>query len=550
LLPNIPVLDRAATGRGLFTIAPEADGVVRRVPMVLDVAGKLVPSLTLDILRVLTGTGAILIRTDATGILGLAVAGLQVPTDPHGRIWVHFNAHDPTRFVSAKDVVAGTADRSRIANKIALIGASAIGLLDNKTTPVSRSMPGVEVHAEVLESVLAGGLLHEPNFALAIEVLTALGIGLALIIVIPLLGPVFLLLIGTVLMGGIAAVSWLAYSRDGLLIDATYPLLSSFVVMLTLAFMNYVSAQIGRRRIRSAFGQYLSPDLVAELAKSPEKLVLGGETRVMSILFSDVRGFTGISESYKHDPRGLTTLMNRFLTPLTNAIIDHKGTIDKYMGDAIMAFWNAPLTVERHEHAACRASLDMLRRLETLNRTLADEMSTQGRATKPLDVGIGINTGACVVGNMGSDLRFDYSVLGDTVNLASRLEGQSKTYGVKIILGDDTAKAVKDAFAVIEIDLLQVKGKSQPTSVWALIGDGTILGTPEFKLFDAQHRHMLTSYRARDFIGAGILAQQLRVAGQRFGLQGLYDMYLDRIEAFTVAPPSEGWSGVYTATSK
>jgi adenylate cyclase len=270
----------------------------------------------------------------------------------------------------------------------------------------------------------------------------------------------------------------------------------------------------------------------------------------MSIMFSDVRGFTGISESYKHDPQGLTTLMNRFLTPLTNAIIDHRGTIDKYMGDAIMAFWNAPLTVDRHEHAACQASLDMLRRLGALNQALAEEAQATGRAPKPLDVGIGINTGACVVGNMGSDLRFDYSVLGDTVNLASRLEGQSKTYGVKIILGEDTAVAVKEAFAVIEIDLLQVKGKSQPTSVWTLIGDDKTRAAPEFTALAAEHGDMLAKYRGRDFAAADLICETLREKGRSFGLEGLYDLYRERIAAFINMPPPETWTGVFTATTK
>jgi adenylate cyclase len=294
----------------------------------------------------------------------------------------------------------------------------------------------------------------------------------------------------------------------------------------------------------------MSPDLVAELAHSSEKLALGGEMRVMSIMFSDVRGFTTISESYKRDPHGLTTLMNRFLTPLTNAIIAHKGTIDKYMGDAIMAFWNAPLTDQQHEHNACKAALDMLQRLDALNKEREVEATELGQTSKPLDVGIGINTGECVVGNMGSDLRFDYSVLGDSVNLASRLEGQSKTYGIKIILGQTTAAAVRDAFAVLELDLLVVKGKSEPESVWTLLGDAHVLRQPEFECLAGNHAQLLARYRARDFEGAGAQLEKCWSMGGAFGLDGFYELYRERIAAFKRDPPPANWTGVYTAASK
>jgi adenylate cyclase len=550
LLPNIAVLEQAAAGHGLFTISPESDGIVRRVPMVIAVGHQLFPSLTLEILRVLTGSGGILLKTDQTGVLGIGLPGFQLPTDPRGQVWVHFAEHVPNRFISVKDILSGEVPRARIAGKIVLVGTSALGLLDNKTTPVSRSMPGVEVHAQVLEGALSNGMLHQPNYALAIEVLAALATGLAIIIFAPLLGPLILLLLGAVVAAGLAAFSWWNYKNDSLLIDATYPLLSSWIVYSALTFMNYLREQLGRRRIRQAFSQYMSPALVSQLSQSSEKLVLGGEMRVMSIMFSDVRGFTTISESYKRDPQGLTTLMNRFLTPLTNAIIDHNGTIDKYMGDAIMAFWNAPLKDDNQERNACLAALDMQHRLMALNAERAAEAEAEGKAVAPLDVGIGINTGECVVGNMGSDLRFDYSVLGDTVNLASRLEGQSKTYGIRTILGDATAKAVKDSFAVVELDLLQVKGKKEPEAVWTLLGDGEIKQQAEFQTLATTHGEMLSRYRGRDFEGAESLLETCGSLGSRFGLNGLYELYRERIAVFKQTPPPEDWTGVYTATSK
>ena len=439
LLRNIPILEQSGSGRGLFTIRAERDGIVRRVPIVMQAQGTIMPSLTLEMLRVVSGSSTVLIRSDNAGVQSAAVPGFVIPTDRNGQLWIHFAPHDLARYVSAADVLEGKVPAERVARRLVLVGTSAVGLLDSKTTPIDPVMPGVEVHAQVLESVLTKSVLSAPNYAVGVELCAALLLGVAIIWLTPILSPVYLLMFGAAIVALTAGASWYFYVQDRLLFDFTYPLLSSAFVYLTLVFSNYMSEQAQRRRIRSAFGQYLSPDLVEQLANSPEKLVLGGEEREMSILFSDVRGFTTISELYKNDPQGLTSLMNSFLTPLTNAIIEHNGTIDKYMGDAIMAFWNAPLNDAQHEVNACEAALEMLLRVETLNRQREQQAKETGQRFIPLNVGVGINTGKCVVGNMGSDLRFNYSVLGDPVNLASRLEGQSKNYGVPIIVGSKTA---------------------------------------------------------------------------------------------------------------
>jgi adenylate cyclase len=548
----VPALERAAAGRGLFTITPERDGIVRRVPMVLRAQEALVPSLTLEILRVLTGSGAILVKTDPAGIKSVALPGFELPTDPSGQVWVHFSPHDQSRFVSAADVLAGRATPGRFANKIVLVGTSAIGLLDNKTTPLDRSMPGVEVHAQLLESMLTGATLFSPNYAAAIEIIVALTVGIGIIVLAPVLGALNLLLLGAAVAAFLGGTSWYRYAQHGVLLDATYPMASSLIVYGALTFVNYFREQMGRNRIRSAFGQYLSPALVEQLAQSPERLRLGGEERVMTIMFSDVRGFTTISETYKRDPQGLTALMNRFLTPLTNAILGQRGTIDKYMGDAIMAFWNAPLDDSRQEENACTAALEMLRRMDGLNDIRRDEAAQGGHVFIPIEVGIGINTGRCVVGNMGSDLRFDYSVLGDTVNLASRLEGQSKTYGVKIVLGATTAEAVKDHFAILEIDRIKVKGKTEPETIFTLLGPAVLLHAPAFKRLAEQHAAMLAAYRGRDWQAALTFIETCRAAAAAAGakLDGLYDLYRDRIEAFRETPPPDDWTGVYSALTK
>jgi adenylate cyclase len=286
------------------------------------------------------------------------------------------------------------------------------------------------------------------------------------------------------------------------------------------------------------------------VAQSPEKLVLGGEDRDATILFSDVRGFTSISELYKADPQGLTTLMNRLLTPLSRAIFDHNGMIDKYMGDAVMAFWNAPLDDPDHEVNACTSALEMIDRLEALNRERKEEAEQAGQRFIPFRIGIGINTGRCVVGNLGSDVRFNYSVLGDAVNVASRLEGQTKYYGVPVIIGSKTAEKAKEKFAILEVDLITVKGKTEPEAIYTVLGREEMAGDIRFQELRKVYSAMLYSYRSRDWDGALEALNVCKSFDPDFGLEGLFDLYRARVQAFSeVAPPTD-WNGVFVAETK
>jgi adenylate cyclase len=550
LLRNVPVIEQAAAGRGLFSIDPESDGIIRRVPVIMTAQGSVVPSLSMEMLRVVTGSSAILVRVDQAGVQSVAVPGLEVPTDRNGQFWVHFNHHDPERYVSAKDVLQGNVPPDRLAGKLVLIGTSAIGLLDLKTTPLDAAIPGVEVHAQILESVLSKSSLVNPNYAIGAELALAVLFGLAIIIAAPMLPASIVIVLGGCLIAGLIGLSLYLFVEHNLLIDFTYPLISSWLIYLVLTFVNYFREQKQRRQIRSAFGYYLSPHMVEQLARSPEKLVLGGEERRMTILFSDVRGFTTISEHYKDDPQGLTRLMNRFLTPLTNAIIERKGTIDKYIGDAIMAFWNAPVDDGEQEANACEAALEMLLRAETLNGELKREAETNGGIYMPLRIGIGLNTGPCVVGNMGSDFRFNYSVLGDTVNLASRLEGGTKDYRIPVVIGSRTAEGAKQKFAVMEIDLIMVKGKKQPEAVFTVLGRSEVEADPRCQELRATNAQMLGRFRKQQWDDAIDLIARCRKFANGFDLSGLYDMYEERIELYRAQPPGPGWDGVYEAETK
>ena len=550
LLRNVLPIEQAAAGRGLFSINPEHDGIVRRVPVIMEAQDALVPSLSLDVLRVASRAGAILVRTDQAGVRAVAVPGLEMPTDRNGQFWVHFNRHDPARYVSATDVLHGRVGAERIRGKLVLVGTSAVGLLDTKTTPVEAAMPGVEVHAQILESALTKSFLAYPNYAIGAELIAAVAVGLAIIVAAPMLPASIVIALGAVLIAGLVGMSWYFFTAHSLLIDFTYPLLSSWLIYLVLSFVNYFREQKQRQQIRSAFGFYLSPHLVEQLARSPEKLVLGGEERRMTVLFSDVRGFTTISEHYKDDPQGLTHLMNRFLTPMTNAIIERKGTIDKYIGDAIMAFWNAPLDDNDHEANACEAALEMLARAEALNVEFKREAETDGGLYLPLHIGIGLNTGPCVVGNMGSDFRFNYSVLGDTVNVASRLESRTKDYRLPMVIGSRTADGAGQKFATMEIDLIQVKGKTQPEAVFTVLGRADLAQDARCRELRDLNARMLGCYRKQEWDAALDLIDRCRKFANGFGLAGLYEMYAERIEAYRAAPPPPDWNGVYEAQSK
>jgi adenylate cyclase len=550
LLRNVPVLEQAAAGRGLFSIKTERDGIVRRVPMIMQAQGAIVPALSFEVLRLATSTPTILVKSEKAGVKSVAVRGLELPTDHNGQLWLHFARQDPSIYVSAVDVVEGRVAPERIARKLVLIGTSAVGLNDLKTTPVSPAMPGVEIHAQVLESALTRVLLSQPIYSIVVELSAAIVLGLLVIAFAPLFGPISLVAVGGLFASLLVGTSWYFYSQQRLLIDFTYPLLSTTAIYLTLIFSSFVREQAQRRQIRSAFSRYLSPTLVEQLAQSPEKLVLGGEEREMTIMFSDVRGFTTISESFKHDPQGLTKLMNRFLTPLTNAILARKGTIDKYMGDAIVAFWNAPLDDKEHQLNACEAALDMLERIEGLNEVRELEAKEGGHPYFPINVGVGLNTGTCVVGNMGSDLRFDYSVLGDSVNLASRLEGQSKEYGFPIIVGSNTALAVKDKFAILELDFIMVKGKKEPEVIYAIAGREDTAQSGRFQRLRNLTIEMLACYRSRDWAGALEAIERGRKTDEANALKLLYNLYEARIRDYQKNPPPEDWNGAFALLTK
>jgi adenylate cyclase len=547
LVPNLDILEQAASGRGLLALVSELDGVVRRVPAVFLVDNVIRPSLVIEMMRVATGGNAYAIKSNNAGIKSIVVGRTKIPTDGQGRIWVHYAKHNPLRYLSAKKVLDGTAPLNRLKGKLVLIGTSAPGLFDVKATPITGLMPGVEVHAQLLETILARSNLSRPNYVLGAELLGLLVTGLIIIVLLPMVGAWWTLLVGgvlgTTLMGG----GWYLYAKEQILLDFSYTAVSAFLMYTLLNFLSYAREEAGRQQIKNAFSRYMSPEVVTQLAEDPSKLVLGGQNRDMTLLFSDVQGFTSISEKYNAE--GLTSLVNKILSPLTEAVLMTGGTVDKYMGDSIMAFWNAPLDDADHARHACLAALGICAAIAPLNEVLAADACEMGHEYTPIKVGVGVNSGICCVGNMGSDLRFDYSVLGDTVNTAARLEGQTRTYRVANVIGE-TSMSKAPGLAFLELDLVRVVGKTQPVRIFTLLGDETYEESAEFQKLALAHQEMIGAYRALRWGDAMRALNISRSYNSGLELGKFYDLMEERITEFMGNPPATGWDAVYEATSK
>lgn len=557
-------LDQVAAGRGVFSLSDKSlDGIVRQVPMIVTNENDLYPSLTLEMLRVNLKGRTIGISTEAAlgGVKQIFVRPPRsrdsyiIKTDAFAEVRPYFRPSATWRpqYISATDVIHNRLPPDALKGKFALVGMSATGLIaDLRASPLDPVMPGVEAHANILENIIFDNQLKYPNYARAVELIAALVIGSIMIIITPMVGIGLGFAVFAAVAGGYAWWSWDSFATRLELIDPTFPIASAFMFYAFLAFAGYLRTETQRKQVRSAFGQYLSPALVQKLADDPSKLALGGENREMTFMFSDIRGFTSISELF--DAQGLTRLINRLLTPLSNEILATNGTIDKYMGDCVMAFWNAPLEVKDHGPSACKSALGMVQAVKDVNVLLEAEAKQEGREHRVLNVGIGINSGIACVGNMGSEQRFDYSVLGDSVNLASRLEGQSKSYGVTIVVGENSAN-LASMYPLLELDLIKVKGKKQAVRIFTLVGDIPLKSQDWFAALKQQHDAMLVSYRAQEWDAAdGHMDAARAIVRQHPGLVAellaFYDIMAERISEFRAHPPGAEWDGVYVATSK
>lgn len=552
---SLPVIVNSSAGNGSFTMIPAQDGVIRSVPLLIgqlaqDGKINMYPALSLEALRVALGKSFYKIKSfgqriqQGYGIQSVSVGDYTIPTDKHGNFQVYYSGHRPSLYIPAWKILTRQVNPVMIKDKIVFIGTSAVGLLDLRATPLNVSLPGVEVHAEIAEQILSRKFLNRPDFFNGAELCAVVAISLFIIFLTPFISTVMLAFIVGLLIAGGSVGALYAYQQFGYLLDPVYPSLSIIVIFILSSILTNLRTEMERRMVKTAFSHYISPALIDELASNPDKLKLGGEVRELSVMFTDIRNFTTISEAM--DPAELIHMMNAFLTPMTTCVLESRGTIDKYMGDAMMAFWNAPLDVPDHPHHACLAALKMLKALEAVNKELRARAEEIKKPFKELKAGIGINTGKCSVGNMGSKQRFAYSALGDTVNLASRLEGQTKGYGISIMISESVRKGVPE-LAAIEIDLLTVKGRREPERVYALLGDAEMAQSQSFLQFKETHDKMLAAYRAQSWNEAAALISQCIAHSEMIGL---YTLYNQRIVDFKEIPPPPNWSGVWAAKDK
>ncbi len=543
---NLALLMESAAGSGHFNSLPDPDGILRRVPMLAEFDGGYYESLSLAMARQLTGNEplqALLGEGSDLKTFGaleaLAVGSMQIPVDDQMAALVPYRGPAFSfEYLSASDIIRGKLPKEALDGKIVLVGTSAPGLLDLRATPVAGAYPGVEIHANLLAGILDGNIKQRPPFVRGAEVVWVVLSGFVLALALPLLGPLWSSLLA--LTVGVATLSlnmW-AWSAGLVLPLATVIVLTILLYVFNMAWGFFFEAR-SKRQIAGRFGQYVPPELVDEMAQNPENFSMEGESRELTILFSDVRGFTTISESL--DPRQLTQFMNAFLTAFSMIIYKNRGTIDKYMGDCIMAFWGAPVPDHEHARHATRAALQMVEVLAQLKEEF------RAKNWPEIKIGIGLNTGRVSVGNMGSSVRVAYTVMGDAVNLASRLEGITKEYGVQVIVGDQTRATVPDLICR-EIDKVRVKGKNIAVSIHEPLGfagdvdEATLLAAQRF---DSAVVH----YRAQRWDEAEAILQDLLATVPEKG-EKLYPLYLERIAVLRGNPPAPDWDGAFTFTTK
>ena len=540
---NISRIQSTAIGAGHITPALDEDGIIRRVPMLIEYAGDYYESLSLAIARFVLGVDEVTPQFSSTGMSGreyiesLGLGNFRIPVDANVQALVPYRGRGGNyRHVSAVDVIRGEADAELLAGSIVLVGTSAKGLVDLRPTPVNRELPGVEIHANLISGILEQRIMTLPIDARGIEFLQLLLIGALLTLLLPLLSPVTATVFTMAVLGTVAGLNLYFWSNQLVIALASSLLLILIIYLLCMSY-GYFFERRGKRQLSSLFGQYVPPELVEEMSIDPESYTQTAHNREMTVLFTDIRNFTTISEGLT--PEELAAMLNAYLTPMTQIIYAHRGTIDKYIGDAVMAFWGAPVADPDHARHALETGLAMLEKLHGLREEFRQ------RGWPELHIGVGINSGLMSVGDMGSKFRMAYTVLGDAVNLGSRLEGLTKNYGVEIMVGEATRRLVPD-YVYRELDIVKVKGKDQPIPIYEPIAPAAQVSDAESHELELNHK-ALQLYRSQDWDEAGRLFHQLQALAPE---RSLYCIYLDRINEFRRHPPGRDWDGVYTHTSK
>ena len=535
---NIEVLGRAAPASGFINVGTDRDGIVRRAPLLICLEGRIYPSLALSAVLQATGASSPALRLTSGGVESLRLAGRTIPLDAKGRILLHYRGGRRTiQTLSVNDVLQDRLQPGALDGKIVFVGTSAAGLMDIRSTPLDPFFPGVEAQATVADTILKGDFLQRPDWAPGLELGLVLGIGVvSTLLLMGLQGvkPLFpLALLG--LSSWIGAQS--LFARQGLYLSPFMPLLTLAANFGILSFLKFWGEEREKQRIRTSFEHYLSPEVISRVVRNPNLLKLGGEKKDMTIMFLDIRNFTTLSECL--EPQQLVGFMNEFHSAMTEVILEHGGTLDKYIGDAIMAFFGAPVDRSDHAQAGCKTALAMMERLYECRR------NWHFPGFSRIEIGIGLSSGDMVVGNMGSLKRLSYTVMGDHVNLASRLEGLTKIYGVKILISQSTHAGIEGVVTCREIDRVKVKGKSKAVAIYEpfttdYFSDGKFAFIPPFE-------EGLRAYRERRFDEAITCFENvLRIKPQ----DNPSILFIKRCQSLKATPPPEDWDGVWTMTRK
>jgi adenylate cyclase len=529
----------AAAGLGAINWNANRGLVVRQVPLLFTLATpdgpSLVPAFSVEALRIAQHADTLVIKSSnasgttafgvTTGVVAMKIGEVEVQTDADAGVRVHFAGTKPRRHLSAARVLAGDVPDNEISGRIMLVGTTASALADVRSTPLEGAVPGIDIHAELLEHILSGAHLARPDYATGFEAFLLVLGSLATMMLARFAKPIAAAIAALILLALLFAASFLSFSRQDLLFDPLLPGGTWLLAYIVMTIAVYRRSERQRQFVRSAFSRYLAPALVARLAADPASLELGGEARNVTVLFSDMRDFSSRSE--KLAATAVVDLLNRLHTPLTHAVLAQSGTIDKYLGDGMMAFWNAPLDVPNHADQACRAACAMCAVLPGLNAELAAESAAASLPHQPVQIGIGINSGEVFVGNLGSQQRFDYSIIGNPVNVAARLEAATKELRVPIVVSATTAAAAQ-AFVFLPLGDLAIKGQTDLTPVFALHGEAP--ADAEFHAFEAVHRAALDAVQA-DAATARALIAQARAHPCAAPYRAFYEMLLARLGA-------------------
>ena len=532
--PNISIISRAAERSGYFNMFSDRDGVVRWMPGVLEYKEMLYAPLSIMAASAYLRSPPFVSVADY-GVEKIKIGSIEIPTDEHGRIFINYRGGEKTfKHISITDILNKKTPKSDLKDKIVIVGATATGIYDLRVTPFSNVFPGVEIHANVVDSILAGGFLRRPAWAALFDIAAIIMAGLILGFVVPRVHALYSAAFFLSVFVSYIIFSQYLFSIKGFVINMVYPLFTLIAAYLSIIIYKYCAETKQKNFIKNAFSTYLAPAVVRQLIESPETLMLGGEEREITAFFSDIQGFTSISE--KLSPQSLVELLNEFLTEMTDIILKHHGTVDKFEGDAIIAFFGAPNILENHAAAACKACIDMQKRLSVLRGIWKD----QGKSE--LFMRTGLCTGQAVVGNMGSKNRMDYTMMGDTVNTAARLEGVNKVYGTYSLISETTYKKAGSGLMTREIDTINVAGKKEPVIIYELLGYIDKADDLIKKTADCYNKG-LNAYRNRNWDKA--VGSFESMPGDAPGR-----VMLKRCHEFKRKPPGKDWNGVFVMNKK